>query len=213
MAPYIAGSFEVGLAPEQIVLRTSADLPDLRGNWFLGIINNESTNVTYTLRAVLQSNLMLHTAQPLQAQLSRMRTPPAGLLFQWNSVVGEAYVVQFTPSLSPAVWTDFGLPIQATTPLTTDLVPIPASGIGFYRVLQVPQNYLPQAQLFINLWTNNLVRISWSTNFPNETLQYTTNSPATGPWANVNLPVSIEINVFVVYDVTGPKPKYYRLIP
>jgi subtilisin-like proprotein convertase family protein len=213
MAPYFAGSFEVGSAPEQIVLRTSADLPDLRGNWYLGIINNESTNVTYTLRAVVESNLMLLSAQSLQAQLSRMRTPPGGLLLQWNSVVGEAYEVQFTPTMNPPVWADTGAPVQATTPLTTFLVPLPPGGFGFYRVVQVPQNYLPQAQLFINLWTNNLVRLFWSTNFPNETLQYTTNSPAIGPWANVNRPVTIEINVFVVYDMLTPKPKFYRLIP
>ncbi|HWW00076.1 MAG TPA: S8 family serine peptidase [Candidatus Acidoferrum sp.] len=213
MAAYFDGSFEVGRAPEQIVLRTSADVPDLRGNWFLGIFNNESTNVAYTLRAVVQSNLMLRSAQPIQAQLSRMRTPPGGLLFQWNSVVGEAYLVQFTPSLSPATWADVGLPIRATTPLTTDVVPIPVSGIGFYRVIQVPQNYLPQPQLFIRLATNNLVRISWSTNFPGETLQFSTASPVTGPWANANLPVTVEGNEYVVYDIIGPKPKFYRLIP
>jgi hypothetical protein len=212
MAPYFSGSFETGRTPEQIVLRTSADTPDLRGNWYLGIFNNESTNVAYTLRAVVQQNQMLLSAQPLQAQLSRMRTPPGGLVFQWNSVVGEAYVVQFSPSLSQPVWQDVGLPLRATTPLTTQLVPIPPGGFGFYRVVQVPQSYLPQPVLSIRLAANNLLRISWSTNFPGETLQFSTNSPS-GPWANVNLPVTIEGAEYVVYDVIGTAPKYYRLIP
>ncbi|HEY5915274.1 MAG TPA: S8 family serine peptidase, partial [Verrucomicrobiae bacterium] len=52
MAPYFDGSFRAGRAPEQIVLRTGYELPDLRGRWFLGIYNNETTNVAYTLRAV-----------------------------------------------------------------------------------------------------------------------------------------------------------------
>ena len=63
----------------------------------------------------------------------------------------------------------------------------------------------------IQLWTNNLIRISWSTNFPNQTLQASV-SPA-GPWVNVNRPVFVEGNVFVVYDPVGTLPRYYRLIP
>ena len=37
-APYFAGSFEPDTTPEQIVLRPSFGLPDLRGRWFLGRI-------------------------------------------------------------------------------------------------------------------------------------------------------------------------------
>jgi hypothetical protein len=33
MAPYYDGSFRVGLTPEQIVIRRSFEVPDLRGNW------------------------------------------------------------------------------------------------------------------------------------------------------------------------------------
>jgi len=56
------------------------------------------------------------------------------------------------------------------------------------------------------------VRLSWTTNSPPETLQFSTVSP-TGPWANVNLPVTIEGTEYVVYDLIGPRPKFYRLIP
>ena len=38
MAPYFAGSFQPGTNPEQIVVRTSAALPDLLGNWYLGVV-------------------------------------------------------------------------------------------------------------------------------------------------------------------------------
>ena len=57
MAPYFDTSFFTGTAPEQIVVRTSPELPansyvpDLRGHWYLGVYNNGPVNVTYTIRA------------------------------------------------------------------------------------------------------------------------------------------------------------------
>jgi hypothetical protein len=138
--------------------------------------------------------------------------PPHGLLLQWNSVMGEHYEIDFSPSLAPPNWQILtnGL-VQATTPLTTFEVPIPPGGFGFYRVRQVSAYSLPTAPLTVQFWTNNLVRISWSINFPGETLQAST-TPF-GPWTNVNQPVVIEGAEFVVYDPIGTQPRYYRLIP
>ena len=62
----------------------------MRGNWFLGIYNNESTNVAYTIRAVTPTNGLLLSALPLNMTLSPL-APPRGTLVQWNGVVGEIY--------------------------------------------------------------------------------------------------------------------------
>ena len=127
MAPYFDGSFFPGTTPEQIVLRTSADVPDLRGHWYLGVYNNELSNVAYTIRAVLpDTNGLLVSAQPLQLSLTPL-SPPHGLLLSWNSVEGERYFVQYTASIAaPVTWTNIGF-VVATTPLTTfEVLPVPS---------------------------------------------------------------------------------------
>jgi subtilisin-like proprotein convertase family protein len=206
MAPYFAGSFRGGLEPEQIVVRRSFDVPDLRGNWYLGVYNNLSTKVAYTVRAALPLNGMLISAVPLQQTLSPL-PPPRGRLLQWNSVVGEYYLVESVTDLSQTNGTPVGPPIRATTPVTT----MEVSATGLFIVQQVPPTSIATTQLYIQLWTNNMVRISWSTNFPNLTLQFA--SSPLGPWIDVSLPVTIEGNRFVVYDVIGPAPRFYRLRP
>ena len=65
MVPYFAGSFQPGTTPEQIVVRTSAAVPDLRGDWYLGVYNNQLTNdVAYTIRAILPEGGILVSALP-----------------------------------------------------------------------------------------------------------------------------------------------------
>src|SRR5207249_4422670 len=134
MAPYFDASFRLGTMPEQIVLRPSFELPDLRGDWYLGVYNNELTNVAYTIRAALRgSNGLLLSAQPLQMVISSL-PPPRAKLLQWNAVVGERYTVQFAASLDfPIVWTTVAV-IVATTPCPAVEVPT-LSGFGFYRVV------------------------------------------------------------------------------
>jgi subtilisin-like proprotein convertase family protein len=216
-APYFEGSFFTGTAPEQIVLRPNADVPDLRGVWYLGVYNNERTNVAYTLRAVLpDANGLLVSAQPLRVGLSVL-PPPHGLLLSWNSVIGERYIIQFSASLgSSTTWTNLGS-VVATTPLTTfEVVPIPPGG-GFFRVVQV---FSFQPTLTIQLWPTNLVRIAWSVGFPGYTLQ-SKGGLVGGTWVNVtsgNSAIPPATGIFtigaeyVVFDPLGPVPKFYRLI-
>jgi len=193
------------------VLRTSPELADLRGNWYLGVYNNETTNVSYTIRAAVGAGGLLLSGQLPQAKLSPM-PPPHGRLFQWNAVEGEYYIIEFSPTLAPPAWVivNNGL-IRATTPLATFEVPLPPGRQGFYRVRQISAYMLPPIPMIIQPWPGNLLRISWSTAFAGETLQWAP-SPA-GPWSNVNLPVVIEGTEYVVYDPLGTEPRYYRLIP
>ena len=203
MAPYFDGSFRMGVDPEQIVVRASFDLPDLRGNWFLGVYNNESTNVAYTIRAVTPTNGLLISALPLNMTLTPL-SPPRGQLVQWNGVVGEHYYIRTSTTLFPPVWTVVGT-VVATTPCPTFEVP---PGV-FVQVLQfAPPPVLPR--LKIQLWPGNLVRISWPTSAFGFTLQYSTS--VAGPWITLEVPVSIEGNEFVVYDALGAAPRFYRLI-
>jgi hypothetical protein len=210
MAPYYGASLRPGTNWEQVVARVSPEVPSLLGNWYVGIYNNEAANVAYTLRAVVSSNGILQSIQepPVPAVLAL----PAGqgVLLSWYSIEGEYYQVQSTlPNQVNWQPVPGGL-IHASTPLTTFIVPSSAGSLDIYRVIHLSPNNLPGAPLQIQLWTNNQVRISWSSAFPNAILQYA-NSPF-GPWFDANLPVNLVGNQYVVFDVIRQAPRYYRLL-
>src|SRR6185295_16186579 len=78
MAPYFARSSRTEDWAEQIVLRTDFELPDLRGRWYVGVYNNELTNVAYTIRASVPTNGLLQSAQAIVITNSVL--PPSSLL-------------------------------------------------------------------------------------------------------------------------------------
>ncbi len=216
MAPYFSRSSFSGRTPEQIVVRKDTTRPsdrvlgDLRGHWYLGVYNNDDSNLTYTVRAILPSNDGLLPSAKVPVISFTQLAFPRGLLLSWNSVVGERYVIQYAPVLAnPMPWSNIGM-VTATTTLTTfEVLPVPTG--GFYRIVQV---YAFQPRLKIQLWSGNQVRISWSTIFPGYTLQYKLG--LFGTWADVAFPpatgVFTEADEYVVYDPIGVAAKFYRLI-
>jgi hypothetical protein len=213
MAPYFGTSFFTGTTPEQIVLRTNSGLhasyylPDLRGHWYLGLFNNEQTNVSYTIRAVLtDTNGLLVSGQPLFLSITPP-APPRGLVLSWNSVVGEHYFVQSTPSLAaPAIWTPLAS-IVATNALTTfEVLPVP-TGSSFYRILQGSPSEPPR--LSIRYSTNNQVRLSWFTAYPGYTLQ--SKYDLFGAWGDAGLMVNVVGDEYVAFGTIGSASKFYRL--
>jgi hypothetical protein len=172
----------------------------------LGVYNNESTNVSYTIRAVTpNTNGVLVSAQPLAFTTSSL-SPRAGVLVQWHAVVGETYLIQYSPD--NINWITEAT-VVATTPFPTYVGQHSGS---FYRVIQVGNPPVLLPALTIKLWTNNLVRVSWPKTFLGFTLQYTPD--LTAKWTDLAppLPITVEGNEFVVYDSTGNTTRFYRLI-
>ena len=209
MAPYFAGSFQPGLVPEQIVVRTSAAVPDLRGYWYLGVYNDElAGDVRYTLRATLPVNGVLQSALPLV--VTNQYYAPGYTLLSWYSVVGNWYTVSRTDNVSV---TNAVASVLATTPLTTWLAPTLPPGTGSYIVVPAPAPVQSSPSLAIQLWAHNQVRISWPTNYQGFTLQYSL-SLTPPAWVNLSppAPVGVEGADYVFYDAVSTKPKYYRLV-
>ena len=210
LAPYLRGSFQENTTPEQIVVRTSAENWDLRGQWYLGIYNQDITNVTYSLRATVpDTNGLLVSAQPVQALLARM--PPGGLRVRWNAVEGEPYVVEYSPKIINPVWTAISPPIIATTASPAIEVPLQGTGGGFYRVIQIPRSAVPEVPMTIRQVDPTTVRIAWPTNYIGYHLEYSMDLSFL--WIVSSLPITIEGNEFVAYDTTGTALMFYRVVP
>jgi subtilisin-like proprotein convertase family protein len=203
--PYFDASFMEGTNAEQIVVRPSFDFPDLRGNWYLGVYNNEATNVAYTIRATTtDTNGMLLSGLPLTVTLSPLLR---GGLLQWNSVVGETYEIQLATTTFPPDWTGVARIVATTTCSTFQF---PSGSSGFIRVIQVPPTDGLLPRLKIQLLRPDRVRISWPTAAAGFTLQYA--DSLTGPWTDLGLPVTVIGNELVVFDTIGPGPRFYRLV-
>jgi hypothetical protein len=210
-APYLRGSFREDRTPEQIVVRPDIENRDLRGQWYLGIYNRETTNLTYTVRAAVpDTNGMLMSGQPVQAVVARM-APPAGLRVRWNAVEGEAYVVEFSPRIINPTWTAISPPIIATSPFPAIEVPVQGTGSGFYRVVPIARASVPAVPLDIQLVSPTMIRLAWPVNYIGYRLQYCLNLSFL--WIDSTLPITIEGNEFVAYDTIGLVPTLYRVSP
>jgi subtilisin-like proprotein convertase family protein len=210
MAPYYGESFRDGTNWEQVVARVSPEVPSLQGNWYVGIYNNQTANLGYTLRATISSNGILQSIQ--EPPVPSVLALPAGkgVLISWYSIEGEYYQVQSSLP-NPVNWQPVpGGLIHATTPLTTFIVQGAAGNLDIYRIVHLSPRNLPTAPLQIQLWTNNQVRISWSITYPNAILQYA-NSPF-GPWFDANLPATLVGAEYIVFDNIREAPRYYRLL-
>jgi len=220
MAPYFAGSYEVGLMPEQIVLRTGGpDLDSLQHDWYLGLYNKEQTNVTYTIRASVDTNGLLLSGQPLVEGLQLLNNP-SQLLLGWNSIEGENYYIYYSPTVVPPItWMPLGT-WTATTPLSTFLVPANSPGTGFFRISHVP--IPPEPSLSLS-FKNGEVCLSWSGSAPTETVQWTTDL-SLGQWFVVPgtdctnaapcLTTCTNGTCSVCFPPPAPGlPTYFRLVP
>ncbi len=132
------------LNPEQIVLRTNALLPDLNGDWYIGVPNNGYSPANFTVRAVVPTaGGILPGGEP--PRIFNLAVIPVNLLQFWFTTLdGENYEVQYTADLTaPIAWT-VGATLNAAGPemLYSDPTAIapspPAPPMRYYRIQQVP---------------------------------------------------------------------------
>jgi hypothetical protein len=134
---YFAGSFNAGTNGEQIVVRTNLLGTNINAQWFLAVPNNELTNVSYTIRAVVPTNGILVSGVPIGVVVS-LPGPgvPAGPTLSWPTVPGENYEVEVSTNL--VTWTVLAT-VTAAGPTTAYTDPNPLTGFPrFYRIIQVP---------------------------------------------------------------------------
>jgi hypothetical protein len=138
--PYFASSTNSGTNYEQIVLRTNTGNPaNLNAiSWFLGVPNQSSNSISYTIRAALPTNGLLISGLPFNTAATR----PGGSNVQltWGPTVdGEKYEVRTNGNLASTNWVAFTDIVASGTSITfTDPTPAGTIPTLFYRVVQVP---------------------------------------------------------------------------
>jgi hypothetical protein len=140
-APFFMESASPGTNGQQIVIRTNLLGTNLTGVWYLGTPNQVTSNVTYTIHAVVtDTNGLLVSAIPINPVVTVPVGGPTGPTLTWNTVNGECYDVEYATNLiSPVVWTPLpGMPVQAsgTTLSVTDPTPITGIPFRFYQIIQ-----------------------------------------------------------------------------
>jgi subtilisin-like proprotein convertase family protein len=141
--PFFATSSNPGTNSEQIVIRTNILGTNINDTWFLGVPNPTTSNVAYTIRAVVATNGILQSGIPIY--LTETPPPPGstnGPTLTWPSVLGETYEVIYTNNLfvPSSNWNVLTTISNAPAPITTFTVPIPIPSFPFmfYRIVQVP---------------------------------------------------------------------------
>ena len=102
--PYFTNSANPGTNFEQIVLRTNAGLPNLNAvSWFLGVPNSSGSPINGTIRAVVSTNGILVSGQPINTT----STPQGGtnVVVNWGpTVLGEKYEIRTNANLIGGTW-------------------------------------------------------------------------------------------------------------
>jgi len=137
--PYFASSTNTSTNYEQIVIRTNGLTPNINAiSWFLGVPNQSSNPINYTIRAVLPTNGLLISGLPF----STAGTRPGGsnVLLSWGPTVnGEKYEIRTNSSLTTTNWGALTDIIATGTAMTfIDSTAPGATPTLFYRVVQVP---------------------------------------------------------------------------
>jgi hypothetical protein len=131
-------SVNAGLSIEQIVARdTDPGLGGtLNGDWYLGVFNQETVPVTFTVRASLPVNGMLISGNPVQLRIRPAPPPQTGLEFSWNTVEGETYLLETSTELQNwSLVQEVDAPGISYTILEPNLMIEPSR---FYRLRQIP---------------------------------------------------------------------------
>src|SRR5581483_758760 len=139
--PYFGASFYPGTNTEQIVIRTNLLGTNINDQWFLAVPDQDPTNVTYTIRAVVSTNGLLISGIPINLSLTQQSFGTTNVLtLNWPSVLGESYEVESSTNL--VNWTVVTTITNAPGP--TAIYPFPSditvnsAPWMFFRVLQIP---------------------------------------------------------------------------
>jgi hypothetical protein len=123
---------------QQIVLRTNS-VPNLNATfWYLAVSNMNSSPVTYTIRAVLQTNGILVSGLPIGTKVSQSGN--TNIQLAWSPTVnGESYAVLTNTNLASSNWVALATNMASGTSMTfTNQIPASGSPALFYWVVQVP---------------------------------------------------------------------------
>jgi hypothetical protein len=201
---------------EEILVTTNSDPVVLTpGTWFLGVFNNDTTNVTYTILATENTP----TNPPdSNVDIIDVEWTTNSLCLTWNSEVGKTYWVEGKPSVIDTNWNVVSPFIVATDTTTRYCVTIPSvnddatTNIFFRVMLGLAAPTEPAIERITRTPTG--VLLEWTAPPTAQfAVEYTT-SLSPPDWQVLASPVTSTTGSFSYLDdgsVTGTGPVFYRL--
>jgi hypothetical protein len=211
--PFIGSSLNPGTNRELVVIRTNLLGTNINGTWYLGVPNNDSSNVTFTIHAVEETNGMLISKIPITVSVSFTGSFASnGLTFTWPSVPGETYEVEDTTDFT--TWTPIAL-ITATGPTVsyTDPRPINSAPQRFYKIVQVPAGTVLPIRVTISVTPGPSITLSWNTLVGDK--YEVDSSPDMVNWTALTVPPITATGTTTSFtDPTpiGPGQRFYRVV-
>jgi hypothetical protein len=210
--PFFASSLNPGTNREIIVLRTNQLGTNINGTWYLGVPNNDSSNVTFTIHAVVETNGLLISKVPIRVGVTVTNVTGTNYLtFTWPTIPGETYEVQDSTDLT--TWTTIAV-ITATGPTIsyTDPRPINSAPQRFYKIVQVVASSVT-IKVAISLSPGPSITLTWNSiingNYEvDSSSDLATWTPLTVPPITATSPVTS----FTDPTPIGPGPRFYRVV-
>ncbi len=131
-----------GTLAETIVVRTNSTWTNIGGDWYLGVVNNDPFDLTYTVTAHLPTNGLLISATPLALPNTRpaqqyLTNHAFGL--DVPTLSGEKYQIQYKTNLSVTNWITLGTYIASSNGTITFVHTNALTNRSvIYRIQQVP---------------------------------------------------------------------------
>ncbi|MHC1762809.1 MAG: S8 family serine peptidase [Verrucomicrobiia bacterium] len=135
---YFLSNSASALQPVNVEVRTNAELPDLRGNWVMAVINKDLTNLLFTIRA---SFIEPETNAPpigtnRVVENVDISVTDTNLCLSWPATVGLQYHIQAIEAIGDTNWQVIFGPETATATNMSHCISLPTR-FGFFEVIEL----------------------------------------------------------------------------
>jgi subtilisin-like proprotein convertase family protein len=194
-----------------LVLTYSVPVPLEPGWWYLGVFNNDTNTVSYTILAteftVIDTNVTV-----IDYQVSTNN-----LCITWGSALGSCYYVQGATDSTATNWTNLSSTLVATNSETSFCIPLPSPFQSFLIQQGIlPGTYLPPVNITGVSLVPAGIQLQWQAPATNQFMVQW--SPSLGPasWSTFPVLIASPTGVFSFLDDTsqanGLDTVFYRLL-
>ncbi|MFO1501831.1 MAG: S8 family serine peptidase [Verrucomicrobiota bacterium] len=200
-----------------LVMTNTTDLPDLRGNWLLAVINTNLTNLDFTIRGTFITGLETNQPPPgtnvvIDPDITITDT---NICFSWPTTPGLQYQLEGKRSLTETNWSLIYGPVTATNTVLNYCITRP-SEFAFFRVIQLGGGEQPPPtgniiNPSVQVKTNEIC-LTWASQVGLSYFVQGKTSIVDEAWANIAGPI-VATDTNTTYCVPRPTPyQFFQIL-